>query len=409
VPTLRPMSESIAGSRVSARQVFTNISTFLSHPVALAVGLVFAADSFMFGTWVTQIPGIKTRLGLDEGTLGIALFGMPLGLLITNPICPWLMQRFGLIKVTVWSTAAMAFTFVLPMWISSMWLLFAVLFLIGVSVAIMNVAMNTCATNIEEAEGRHIMSSCHGMWSCGGMLGSALSAALIKGGVSPQWHMTTQAVLLTIFTLVWLRPALRGVPQAAAAQTEAGGSKFAWPNLDLLLMILIGFCTSMCEGVAFDWSAVYLRDSLHAPEQVAALGFTCFSLAMMAMRFTGDVLIPRFGERRLLYFTTIMSSVGIFVVIIAPSVVPALVGFLILGMGVALGAPILFNTAARVPGFAPGAGLSTYATFSFIGFLIGPPVLGLIGKQVGLQVSFMLPLILTLSATLLVRQLRYLR
>jgi MFS family permease len=402
-------SSTVDAQKVSFGQVFTNLKTFLTNKTALAVGLVFAADSCMFGAWVTQIPGIKTRLGLDDGTLGLALFGMPLGLLLMNPVSPWLMQRLGLVSTMVWSTAAMAFTFVLPMWISTLWLLFGVLFLIGASVAVMNVAMNTCATQIEEAQGQRVMSSCHGMWSFGGMIGSAVSAGLIKLGVLPQIHMTVQALLVTIAALLWLRPGLAGLPPAPATDAGAGGSKFAWPTFDLILMILIGLCTSMCEGVAFDWSAVYLRDSLHAPEQVAALGFTFFSLAMMLMRFTGDVLMPRFGERNLLYFTTVASSAGLLVVIMSSYVAVALGGFLLLGVGVALGAPILFNAAARVPGFAAGAGLATYATFSFIGFLIGPPLLGLFGKHYGLANSFMIPMLMTLTATLAVRRLKYLR
>jgi MFS family permease len=404
--TFAPMVSNSFLSRF-LKQVRANLLAFLRHPLALAVGLTFAADSFMFGTWVTQIPYVKTRLSLSDGELGLALFGMPLGLLLMNPVSPWLMQRFGLVRTMVWSTAAMAFAFVLPMWMPDRWGLFAVLLVIGVSVALMNVAMNTAATQIEETEGRHIMSSCHGMWSFGGMVGSALSAWMISRGVSPQWHLTLQATLLALATVVWLGPALRHLPRPSAP-TE-GGSKFALPNRDLLIMIFIGLCTSMCEGIAFDWSAVYLRDVLRAPEQIAALAFTCFSLTMMAMRFTGDVLIPRFGERNLLYFTTLTSFGALVVIMSASQAWLGLVGFLVLGMGVALAAPILFNAAARVPGFTQGAGLATYATFSFIGFLVGPPVIGLLGEEFGLAASFGLPAVLTLGATLGVRVMNYLR
>jgi len=372
------------------------------------VGLTFAADSLMFGTWVTQIPFVKTRLGLSEGELGLALFGMPVGLLLMNPLSPWILQRVGLVRTTVWSTVAMALSFALPIWMPTGWALFGALVVLGVSVALMNVAMNTCATKIEEAEHRHIMSSCHGMWSFGGMLGSAVSAVLIQWGVSPFLHLSTQAVLLVLATLIWLRPALEQVP-AGASHGESGGSTFAFPSRDLLLMILVGLCTSLCEGVAFDWSAVYLRDDLGAPEQVAALGFTCFSLAMMGMRFTGDVLIPRFGERALLYFTAFCSTLALILIIVAPAPLAGIGGFLVLGAGVALGAPILFNAAARVPGLAPGAGLATYATFSFVGFLAGPPVIGLLGEHYGLPVGFASVALLTILAVLAVRGITLLR
>jgi MFS family permease len=160
------------------------------------------------------------------------------------------------------------------------------------------------------------------------------------------------------------------------------------PGRDLLLMIFIGLCVSLGEGVAFDWSAVYLRDHLGAPAQIAALGFTGFSLTMMAMRFTGDVLIPRFGEKNLLYGSAATATLALLVCIFSAGPVAGLLGFLLLGAGVALGAPILFNAAARVPGLKPGAGLATYATFSFIGFLAGPPFIGFIGELYGLPVGF---------------------
>lgn len=340
----------------------------------------------MFGSWVTHIPHVKTTLGLNDAELGLALFGMPLGLLAMNPVSPVLLHRLGLVRTTVISTLCMAVSFALPVWMPDRWALMAALFLVGISIAVMNVAMNTCATHVEKAEGIYIMSSCHGMWSLGGMLGSGSSAALIAFGVAPRAHLALLSILLVASVWFWLRPALSAVPEGEGA--DNAGSKFVWPTRDLLLMIGIGLCVSLGEGVAFDWSAVYLRDTLGASAQIAALGFTCFSLTMMAMRFTGDVLIPRFGERRLLLFSAGLTVLALLVIIFSFAPAMGIFGFLLLGAGVALGAPILFNAAARVPGLAPGAGLATYATFSFVGFLAGPPVIGFVGEAYGFSIAF---------------------
>lgn len=385
----------------SLTKVFANLHHFFTHRQARAVGLTFAADSLMFGSWVAYIPHVKTALGLNDAQLGLALFGMPVGLLAMNPFSAGIIARFGLARTTVGATLAMAVSFALPVWMPERWSLMAALALVGAAVALMNVAMNTCATNIERAEGVYIMSSCHGMWSMGGMVGSGAAAALIAVGVLPHVHLGLLAVLVILLTLVWLRPVLSAVPEGA--QSESGGSKFTLPNRDLLLMIFIGLVVSLGEGVAFDWSAVYLRDTLGAPEQIAALGFTCFSLTMMAMRFTGDVLIPRFGERNLLVFSALLTFSALIVIIFSPNPPVGIFGFLLLGAGVALGAPILFNAAARVPGLAPGAGLATYATFSFVGFLAGPPVIGFIGEKFGLGVGFAMVAGLALLALTAIR------
>lgn len=374
--------------------------------------MTFSTDSLMFGSWVTYIPYVKTTLSLNDAQLGLALFGMPLGLLLMNPFSASVIARFGLARTTTWATVLLMFAFAVPVWMPDRWWLFAALAFNGMVVALLNVAMNTCATNIERDEKVYIMSTCHGMWSLGGMVGSGLSALMIALGVAPKLHLTTLAVLIAAAALKWMRPVLETIPSGletlshSDAQTPAPAhKKFALPSRDLLLMIFIGLTTSMCEGVAFDWSGVYLRDALGAPAQVAALGFTCFSLAMMAMRFTGDVLIPRYGERNLLYFTALWSALALLIIILAPLVEIGIFGFLLLGAGVALGAPILFNAAARVPGLAPGAGLATYATFSFMGFLAGPPLIGWIGERWGLATGFALVLLLALAATGAVRRL----
>lgn len=374
----------------SLTKVFANLHHFFNHRLALATGLTFAADSLMFGSWVAHIPHVKTALGMNDAQLGLALFGMPIGLLAMNPFSPGIIARFGLAKTTIGGILAMAAAFALPVWMPERWSLMAALAIVGAAVALVNVAMNTCATNIERADGVYIMSTCHGMWSLGGMAGSGTAAALIAIGVEPEIHLSVLAGLIIGATLIWLRPALSTVPEGDRDALSATGKKFMLPQGDLLLMIFIGVAVSLSEGVAFDWSAVYLRDVLGAPEQIAALGFTCFSLTMMAMRFTGDVLIPRFGERNLLFFTALCSASALFIIIVAPAPSVGILGFLLLGAGVALGAPILFNAAARVPGLAPGAGLATYATFSFIGFLAGPPVIGFVGEKFGLNIGFAL-------------------
>ena len=389
----------------SLAKVATSLSRFFRHRLALATGLTFAADSLMFGSWVAHIPHVKTSLGMDDAELGLALFGMPIGLLAMNPVSPGFIARFGLARTTIGGTVAMAVSFALPIWMPGRWTLMAALALVGAAVAVVNVAMNTCATNIERAEGVYIMSTCHGMWSLGGMVGSGTAAALIASGVSPEIHLSVLAGLVILATMIRLKPALLQVPEGERS-AEGSGSKFAFPNRDLLLMIFIGLTVSLSEGVAFDWSAVYLRDALGARAQIAALGFTCFSLTMMAMRFTGDVLIPRFGERNMLYFSALFTAFALTAVIVSPNSLSGIIGFLLLGAAVALGAPILFNAAARVPGLAPGAGLATYATFSFIGFLAGPPVIGFIGEKFGLHTGFAMVAALALMSLAAIRRVR---
>ena len=166
-------------------------------------------------------------------------------------------------------------------------------------------------------------------------------------------------------------------------------------------MILIGLALAMGEGLAFDWSAVYLRETLGASAQIAALGFASFSLTMTGFRFLGDAILPKIGATRWLQIGGIVGALGILVAIALPFPSTALAGFALLGAGCSLGAPVLYSASLRVPGIPPAAGLATFATFSFIGFLAGPPIIGFVSEGFGLYYGLALvAVVLLLSAGL---------
>ncbi|MVM40912.1 MFS transporter [Spirosoma sp. HMF3257] len=369
----------------SARNPFVqNLLTFFLNRQALAVGLVFACDSILFGSWVAHIPHVKEKLHLSDAELGLTLFAMPVGLLIMNPMTGWIVAKLGEARACFWSAVGVSLAVCLPINAPNMVVMALGLFLLGLSSALINVAMNTCATNVERTEGIAIMSSCHGMWSLGGLLGSGIAGAVIALHVSPQIHMAVIAGLVLLTTFL-LQPTLQTIPSSSRTESgEKAGSSFVMPNLDLLLMILIGLAVAMGEGVALDWSAVYLHETIGASSQIAALGFGAFSLTMTSLRFFGDAIIPRIGAKRWLQLGSLLAASGLVFAIVLPYPPTALIGFALLGAGCSLGAPILYSASMRVPGIPPAAGLATFATFSFIGFLAGPPVIGFVSEAFGL-------------------------
>ncbi|GAB3692186.1 MFS transporter [Spirosoma flavus] len=391
----------------SNRNVFLqNLLTFFLNRQALAVGLVFASDSLLFGSWVAHIPHVKASLHLSDAELGLTLFAMPIGLLIMNPLTGWIVAKLGEAKACFWSAVGVTMAVCIPINAPNMLVMALGLFLLGLSSALLNVAMNTSATNVERSQSISIMSSCHGMWSLGGLIGSGIAGAVIALHVSPSIHMAIMSGLILIATFL-LQPTLQTVPSSSRpvdAQTDPAqpaGSSFVMPNLDLLLMILIGLAVAMGEGVALDWSAVYLRETLGATSQIAALGFGAFSLTMTSFRFLGDGIIPKIGAKRWLQLGAVVAAVGLLIAIALPYPATALIGFALLGAGCSLGAPILYSASMRVPGIPPAAGLATFATFSFIGFLAGPPVIGFVAEAFGLYYGLgFVAIILLISAVL---------
>ena len=395
------MNPSTSLPRPHRNQFLRNILAFFLNRHALAVGLVFSSDSLLFGSWVAHIPYVKSKLLLSDSELGLALFAMPAGLLVMNPLTGWIISKLGEARACFWAAIGMCLSVCIPINAPNVTVMVVGLFLAGLSGALINVAMNTSATNLERAEGLVIMSSCHGMWSLGGLLGSGIAGVVIALHVPPPLHMAVIALLILILTFV-LQPALNQIPSSSRTATgEKAGSSFVRPNRNLLLMILIGLALAMGEGLAFDWSAVYLRETLGARAQIAALGFASFSLTMTGLRFVGDAILPRIGSQRWLQMGGILAAFGLLFAVIFPYPATALIGFALLGAGCSLGAPILYSASLRVPGIPPAAGLATFATFSFIGFLAGPPLIGFVAEGFGLHYGLVfVAVVLLISAAL---------
>lgn len=375
----------------------SNIRTFFTTPAALAVGLVFASDSLLFGSWVGHIPYIKEKLAINDAELGLTLFAMPVGLLLMNPITGLIVARLGEARTCFWAAIGLCIGMSIPINAPNPVILAAGLLLVGMSGALINVAMNTLATNVEKQYGISIMSSCHGMWSLGGVIGSGLAGGAIALHIAPPIHVMTMIASILVLTFA-LQPMLKTVPGQSAGES---GASFVLPNRDLLIMILIGFAVAMGEGVAFDWSAVYLRDNAGATTQIAALGFAAFSLTMTTGRFLGDAIIPQVGPKRFLTIGGIVAASGLLLAILLPYPATTLLGFALLGAGCSLGAPILYAASLKIPGIAPAAGLATFATFSFIGFLAGPPIIGFVSEGIGLIWGLaMVGILLVISALL---------
>lgn len=369
--------------------------------MARTVGFVFAFDSFLFGSWVARIPYIKYQLGLNDAELGLALFALPIGSIIMNPFTSRIIRKIGAARASVLGGVGFFLSVLLPINAPTAAILTVGLLVMGALTALLNVAMNTCASNLERSEGIRIMATCHGMWSLGGVLGSSVAGALIWAEVPASYHMLGVSIILVILILLQQRSLL-----AIHEENTEGGGAMAKPTLPLLILIGIGLTVSMAEGLAFDWSAIYLREIADASPSLSAMGFACFSMSMMLGRFVGDSIIPRFGEKQLLVLGGLLGAVGLGITILFPHPAMVLVGFLVLGFGCSLGAPILYAASMQLPNASPAAGLATFATFSFLGFMAGPPIIGFVAEAYGLAYGFLIVALLLAGGSFLSRMAR---
>ena len=265
--------------------------------------------------------------------------------------------------------------------------LFGALVLWGASAGSLDVAMNTQGSAIEQRRSQPIMSSLHGLWSLGTMAGGGISALLSVIGVPFRTQFLAEGPLVLV-AIVWSSRLMQ------KDDVSRHGLAFGLPRGPLLALAVVTFCAVTAEGAMFDWSGVYLRRMLDAPEATAASSASVVAGAMAIGRLGGDFLTARFGAPTLARACAALAATGMVVVIAAP--VPTLVfaGLVAVGFGISILVPLAFSAAGRAPGMSPGAAIAAVATVGYFGFLAAPPTIGIVAERVTLRGAFVLLLAL---------------
>ena len=345
----------------------------------LAVSTVFFVNGALFATWVPHIPFVQAKFGLSEGRLGLVLLAIAVGALISLTLSGWLIGRFGSRVVTSVATVGFSLAVILPILAPNLIFLVLALMLFGFCNGAMDVAMNAQGVAVEERYGSPIMSSFHGLFSLGGLGGAGLGGLVLTAGIAPATHVLGAAIVLGSLGVVALRGLL-----PAKGDTTSDEPVFAVPTGPILGLSLLAFFSLVGEGAMADWSAVYLTNTLGATYGLAAAGFAAFSLTMAVGRLSGDRLVGYLGSVRLVRLSTALAALGLGVALMIGHPIAAIVGFGCVGLGLANVVPVLFSVAGRTPGVSAGTGLAAVATTGYLGFLAGPPLIGLAAELITL-------------------------
>jgi MFS family permease len=346
-----------------------------------AVAAIFCVNGAVLGTWAAHIAPVQSRLDLGPATLGLALLAMAAGALVAMPAAGVLIGRYGSAPVTRACVLALCAGLPLPALAPGTGWLAVALFLFGAANGATDVAMNAHGVAVERRLGRPTMSYFHAMFSVGGLLGAAVTGALLIG-----LSAAAQVLLgATAFAAVAVAAAARLLP--AAADVGEAGAHFALPRRHTLLVGALAFGTMLAEGAMLDWSGVYLKTAAGAEAPLAAAGFAAFSGAMALARFAGDRLRLRYGSRWLLRCSAGLAAGGVLLAVAVPTPALAVAGFALAGLGIANMVPLLFGVAGRSPDQRPGEAIAAVATIGYSGLLAGPPLVGLLAEATTLAVG----------------------
>jgi len=346
--------------------------------VKLAIGGCYFGMGLVFASWASRIPTIKAALHLSDGRLGQILLALPVGQLLSMGLAAWLERRWGSRRLTqrgmLFYVCALLGVGLAPNPLT----LAAALLTLGGLGNLTGIAVNTQAVLAEKVSGKPIMASFHGCWSLAGFVGALIGLALHS--TSALFHFTLVAALVAGLTLAVSPYLLEG-------ETNAERKGWKW-DAALLPLSLIGFCSLATEGAMFDWSGVYFREVIHAPGSLVLLGYAAFMICMAAGRFVGDRVIERWGQAAVLRGSGWLMSAGLFVAVLFPRIIPATLAFMLVGFAVSSVIPIVYSLAGRSAKVDPGAALATVSSLSYLGFLLGPPLIGGLASAFSLRVSY---------------------
>lgn len=360
-----------------------------------AVTAIFFLNGAAFSSWYARLATIQDDLGLGPGLIGLALLGAPLGLLLVQPAIGGVIARRGS-RPLLLLAPLISLTVVLPALAVDFPTLLLAAVIVGAANGTLDVAMNAQGVAVERATRTRLFTSLHAAFSFGALAGAAGAGAMASIGLDPLPHLVIVAVLAATITAA-LGPALLRDEDAA----DAAAPRLARPTRRLAGLGAIAFCALLAEGAVFDWSSIYLDEEAGSGTGPASLGLAAFSLTMGIGRLAGDRLAARLGATRVASGGLVVAGTGLAVVLATGTPSGGVVGFAVMGLGLANAFPLTLLAAETQHSGPTGPALAAVSTVGYTGFLVGPPAIGLIAEGVGLREALVIVVSLCTIAAIL--------
>ena len=295
----------------------------------VAISSIFLVAGLTAGTWFSRIPAVTSNLDLDKGQIGSLLLFLSVGSLVAFQVIGRLVLRFGSARVTQVAAWVAVATLPLLAVAPTPFAAGVVLFLLGIGIGSTGVAMNAQGVTVQTALGRPIMSSLHGFFTLGTLVGSVVGGVMAELGVGPSPHFAA----MTAIGLVVVVFAAPGLLADVRTSGEERGGGISLPPRALWPLGVLTFCAGLGEGSMYDWSALYVHDELGAAESTGALAFATFSLAMLIGRFAGDAIVARLGTVRVVRLGSLIAATGLSIGLAVDTIASVFIGFACLGIG----------------------------------------------------------------------------
>ena len=348
---------------------------------AHATRAFFFIGGFGSASWAPLVPLLRARLAIGDDVLGLLLLCIGIGSLATMPLSGALAARLGCRRVLMVTGMLFACALLAVTLVDSLWIAVPIILAFGALMGCIDVVINIAAVIVEKGIGRRIMSGMHAFWSLGGFVGAGLYGVWV--GVLGLTAFQSTAIAAGIVLALTAGFGRNLIPYGGG-----GGALVALPRGIVVFVGITAFIAFLSEGAVMDWSGVYLTAVRGMDLALAGVGFSVFSAAMLTMRFLGDRVVQRIGQRPVAVGGALLTFLGILLVMFAP--VDALLygGFFAIGIGSANIVPVFFSLMGRQNVMPIGTAVSAVSTMGYLGILAGPAAIGFVSSATNLQTAF---------------------
>ena len=363
----------------------------------------FGLYSFSFGAIFPRLGDLQLQLGISQSILGLSLIGIAIGLQISLILAGRLVDQIGFRRVMIAGVPLISVTEMIAASAQSPIWLFCALFVTGLIIGIIEVAVNLEADRIEHHLGRRIMNRAHAFWSFGFFLAGFAGALIAQFAISAFHHLASFIILsLSLSFIIFknYRPAPKRPDDAD------GPVLFTRPTKPILWLVALSLSAMLLEGAGIDWSVIFMRDVFATPPFISGLALAFFALSQSITRFVADDYVERFGPEPISRYSLFALFASVLAISLSQHPAIALFGFILLGIGSATIFPLAISAAAQLKDRSSAVNVASFAQLSFMIFVLAPPILGFVADWLGIRMSYAISLPLIILSFFSLRALR---
>ncbi len=350
----------------------------------MATRLLFFIIAFFVGLWTIRIPTIKDQINTDYFGIGLVMATFAIGSIIAMVFANNIIKMSSARSVLLYTSSLQALLWLPTPFISSLLIFMIFSFIFGLCYGSFEISCNLYASNLEKREKKSMMSGFHAFWSLGVLIGSIVTSLFLEWNISFLNNVIVYVIiLLPINVFIVLRLHIDRVENTK----NKTNIFFIWPLL-IFILALISMVSALSEGSVDAWGALYMRDFVQVDGFLIGLATVSFNIFMVIGRLSGDWIRDRIGVYNFLTIMSLNSIISLFILYTFDSILSALCGFALLGIGTSGIVPIAYSLAGKAKGIDSGASIAIVSIAVYATFMGAPATLGIVANNYGVNSIF---------------------